>query len=32
MAPGLENSYIIRVLIDRRLRTDLAIERPIAVV
>jgi len=29
---GLENSYIIRVLIDRRLRSDLAIERPIAVV
>lgn len=29
---GLENSYVIRVLIDRRLRPDLAIERPIAVV
>jgi hypothetical protein len=29
---GLENSYVIRVLIDRRFRTDLAIERPIAVV
>ncbi len=29
---GLENTYIIRVLIDRRLRRDLAIERPIAVV
>ena len=29
---GLENSYIIRVLIDRRLRSDLAIERPLAVV
>ena len=29
---GLENTYVIRVLIDRRLRTDLAIERPIAVV
>jgi hypothetical protein len=29
---GLENAYVIRVLIDRRLRTDLAIERPIAVV
>jgi hypothetical protein len=29
---GLENSYVIRVLIDRRFRSDLAIERPIAVV
>ncbi len=29
---GLENTYIIRVLIDRRLRSDVAIERPIAVV
>jgi hypothetical protein len=29
---GLENTYIVRVLIDRRLRPDLAIERPIAVV
>jgi hypothetical protein len=29
---GLENTYVIRVLIDRRLRSDLAIERPIAVV
>jgi hypothetical protein len=29
---SLENSYIVRVLIDRRFRTDLAIERPIAVV
>ena len=29
---GLENTYIIRVLIDRRLRPDIAIERPIAVV
>ena len=29
---GLENTYVIRVLIDRRLRPDLAIERPIAVV
>jgi hypothetical protein len=29
---GLENTYIVRVLIDRRLRSDLAIERPIAVV
>ncbi len=28
---GLENAYIIRVLIDRRFRTDLAVERPIAV-
>jgi hypothetical protein len=27
----LENSYIIRVLIDRRFRTDQAIERPIAI-
>jgi hypothetical protein len=29
---GLENTYVIRVLIDRRFRSDLAIERPIAVV
>ena len=29
---GLENSYVIRALIDRRFRSDLAIERPIAVV
>jgi hypothetical protein len=29
---GLENTYIIRALIDRRFRSDLAIERPIAVV
>ena len=29
---NLENTYIVRVLIDRRFRTDLAIERPIAVI
>jgi len=29
---NLENSYVIRALIDRRFRTDLAIERPIAVI
>ena len=29
---GLENSYVIRALIDRRFRSDLAIERPLAVV
>jgi len=29
---GLENTYIVRVLIDRRFRTDQAIERPIAIV
>ena len=29
---GLEIDYVIRVLVDRRLRTDAAIERPLAVV
>ncbi len=29
---GLENSYVLRVLIDRRFRSDLAIERPIAII
>ena len=29
---GLEIRYVIRVLVDRRLRTDAAIERPIAIV
>ena len=29
---GLENAYVIRVLVDRRLRPDAAIERPIAIV
>lgn len=28
----LENSYVVRVLIDRRFRTDQAIERPIAII
>ena len=28
---GLENTYVIRVLVDRRFRPDAAIERPIAV-
>ena len=29
---GLEIRYVIRILVDRRLRTDAAIERPIAIV
>jgi hypothetical protein len=29
---GLEITYVIRVLVDRRLRTDAAIERPVAIV
>ena len=29
---GLEINYIIRVLVDRRLRSDAAIERPVAIV
>jgi hypothetical protein len=29
---GLENRYVLRVLVDRRLRTDAAVERPLAVV
>jgi hypothetical protein len=29
---GLEIAYVIRVLVDRRLRTDAAIERPVAIV
>ncbi len=29
---GLEITYVIRVLVDRRFRTDAAIERPVAVV
>lgn len=29
---GLENSYVIRVLVDRRMRSDLAIERPVGIV
>jgi hypothetical protein len=29
---GLEIAYVIRVLVDRRLRNDAAIERPIAIV
>jgi len=28
---GLENRYIVRILVDRRLRSDAAIERPVAV-
>lgn len=28
---GLENTYVIRVLVDRRFRPDAAIERPVAV-
>ena len=28
---GLENAYTIRVLVDRRLRPDAAIERPVAI-
>ena len=29
---GLEISYVIRVLVDRRFRSDAAIERPLAIV
>ncbi len=29
---GLENRYVVRVLVDRRLRADAAVERPIAIV
>jgi hypothetical protein len=29
---GLEVTYVIRVLVDRRFRTDAAIERPLAIV
>jgi hypothetical protein len=29
---GLEIDYVIRVLVDRRLRSDLAIERPVGIV
>ncbi|MEI8334062.1 MAG: hypothetical protein WCH74_09445, partial [Chloroflexota bacterium] len=29
---GLENDYVIRVLVDRRFRPDAAIERPVAIV
>jgi hypothetical protein len=29
---GLENHYVIRVLVDRRLRADAAIERPVGVI
>jgi len=29
---GLEIDYVIRVLVDRRLRADVAIERPLAIV
>jgi len=29
---GLENAYVIRVLVDRKFRPDAAIERPIAIV
>jgi hypothetical protein len=29
---GLEITYIIRVLLDRRLRADAAIERPLGIV
>lgn len=29
---GLEIAYVIRVLVDRRLRTDAAIERPVGIV
>jgi hypothetical protein len=28
---GLENAYVIRALVDRRLRPDAAIERPVAI-
>jgi hypothetical protein len=29
---GLEIRYVIRILVDRRFRTDAAIERPVAIV
>jgi hypothetical protein len=29
---GLEIAYVIRVLVDRRFRTDAAIERPVGIV
>jgi hypothetical protein len=29
---GLEITYVIRVLVDRRFRTDAAIERPVGIV
>jgi hypothetical protein len=29
---GLEIDYIVRVLVDRRFRTDAAIERPVGIV
>jgi len=29
---GLEITYVIRALVDRRLRSDAAIERPVAIV
>jgi hypothetical protein len=29
---GLEITYVIRVLVDRRFRSDAAIERPLAIV
>jgi hypothetical protein len=29
---GLEINYVIRVLVDRRLRSDAAIERPLGIV
>ena len=29
---GLEIDYVIRVLVDRRFRTDAAIERPVGIV
>lgn len=29
---GLEINYVIRVLVDRRFRSDAAIERPLAIV
>jgi hypothetical protein len=28
---GLENAYVIRVLVDRKFRPDAAIERPVAI-
>ena len=32
LCSGLEIAYVIRVLVDRRLRSDAAIERPVAIV
>jgi len=29
---GLENRYMVRVLVDRRFRADAAIERPIGII